>query len=89
MNISDSHYYARRGMNVRRYHQYSVHEVDTVGKHSCGVAALVLLLAPEARKEVLDAAEPAPDEPAPTGGPASPTRCTATPTGSAANARAC
>lgn len=56
MNLFTKHWNARKAMNVRRYHQHSVGEVDTVGKHSCGVAALVLLLHPDCSRDLLHAA---------------------------------
>lgn len=40
-------------MNVRRFHQHTTHEVDTVGKHSCGVALMVFLIDPTASREVI------------------------------------
>lgn len=48
--------YVRRALNVRRYHQHTTLEVDTVGKHSAGVAMFLLVLDPDCRKEVLVAA---------------------------------
>lgn len=53
MNITTRHWNARQAMLVRRYHQHALVENDTIGKHSCGVAALVMLLDPGCRKEVL------------------------------------
>ena len=46
----------RDGMLVRRYHQYTTLETDTVGKHSCGVALFAQMIKPNCRKEVLLAA---------------------------------
>lgn len=45
--------YIRRALNVRRYHQHTTLETDTVGKHSAGVAMFLLVLAPDCRKELL------------------------------------
>lgn len=43
----------RRAFLVRRYHQYFTQEVDTVGKHSAGVAVFVHLINPNASKELI------------------------------------
>lgn len=48
--------YVRRALNVRRYHQHTTLEVDTVGKHSAGVALYLLALDPDCRKEAMVAA---------------------------------
>ena len=45
--------FIRAGMNVRRYHQQPTLEVDTVGKHSCGVALLAQMIHPMCSKNVL------------------------------------
>jgi 5'-deoxynucleotidase YfbR-like HD superfamily hydrolase len=36
--------FLRRGLGVRRYHQRYTSVIDTVGKHSAGVAGMILLL---------------------------------------------
>jgi Predicted hydrolases of HD superfamily len=56
MSFYDDIQFIRNGMNVRRFHQHPTNEIDTVGKHSCGVALLANLINPFARKEVLLAA---------------------------------
>lgn len=48
--------YLRRALLVRRFHQHATLEVDTVGKHSLGVALLTHLMDPNARKCVILAA---------------------------------
>ena len=53
MNLLDNIKFIRNGMNVRRFHQHPTHEIDTVGKHSCGVALFANLIYPEIRKEAL------------------------------------
>lgn len=53
MNNLERIAYIRRALNVRRYHQHTTHEVDTVGKHSAGVAMFLLVLDPDCRKQVL------------------------------------
>lgn len=45
--------YIRRALNVRRYHQHTTLEIDTVGKHSAGVALYLLMLDPLCSKELL------------------------------------
>jgi len=44
MNISTRIEFARAGLGVRRYHQRYTAEIDTVGKHSAGVAVFLLLM---------------------------------------------
>lgn len=56
MNIADQIDFYRRASMVRRYHQHFLHEPDTVGKHSFGVAMFCHLIDPECRKEVILAA---------------------------------
>lgn len=56
MSLANRIGFMRDGMNVRRYHQYTLIESDTVGKHSAGVALFANLIDPTARKEVLLAA---------------------------------
>lgn len=56
MSLGERIEFMRNGLNVRRYHQHATLEIDTVGKHSCGVALFVNLIDPGARKEVLVAA---------------------------------
>lgn len=52
-NASSRIKYTRAALSVRRYHQYHVAEVDTVGKHSAGVALFINLIDPHARKELI------------------------------------
>lgn len=40
--------FMRAGLNTRRYHQRYTAEIDTVGKHSAGVAGFILLIYGEA-----------------------------------------
>lgn len=56
MNLASQIKFIRSGMNVRRYHQHPTLEIDTVGKHSAGVALFISLIDPTVRKEVLLAA---------------------------------
>lgn len=53
MNLSSRFDFVRNGLNVRRFHQHTTHEVNTVGAHSAGVALMCLLINPRCRKEVL------------------------------------
>ena len=53
MSIAERVDFMRDGMLVRRYHQYTTHETDTVGKHSAGVALFAQMIDPGCRKEVL------------------------------------
>lgn len=46
--------YIRRGYNVRRYHQYSLIQEDTVGKHSAGVGVFIIMVDPECDKRMLE-----------------------------------
>lgn len=48
--------YVRNALLVRRYHQHPTHEIDTVGKHSAGVALFAQMIDPQCSKEVLLAA---------------------------------
>jgi hypothetical protein len=56
MSVAEQIEFMRNGMNVRRYHQYTTLETDTVGKHSCGVALFINLISPACSKDVLLAA---------------------------------
>lgn len=56
ITTADTVSFIRSGLNVRRYHQRYTAEVDTVGKHSAGVALYVMLIDPKARAEVVKAA---------------------------------
>jgi len=56
MSIRTDLEFIRSGMNVRRYHQRYTAQSDTVAHHSYGVALLVNMIDPTARKEVLLAA---------------------------------
>lgn len=55
-SLSEKFEFIRDGMNVRRYHQYPTLEIDTVGKHSCGVALTAFLINPDVSKNALIAA---------------------------------
>lgn len=46
--------YIRKGHNVRRYHQHYLAQEDTVGKHSAGVGAFILIIDPQCSKEMLE-----------------------------------
>lgn len=48
--------FAYKGALVRRFHTYNVLRYETVGHHSHGVAYLIDILYPDARKELLSAA---------------------------------
>lgn len=56
ITLADTVSFMRSGLNVRRYHQRYTAEVDTVGKHSAGVACYVLLIDPKASADVIKAA---------------------------------
>lgn len=56
MNRGERIKYVRSALLVRRYHQHSTHEIDTVGKHSAGVALFAQMIDPECSKDVLLAA---------------------------------
>lgn len=43
----------RAALNVRRYHQIPTHEIDTVGKHSAGVALFCMIIDPGCSRNVL------------------------------------
>jgi len=45
-----------RGLSTQRYHQYYTARVDSVGKHSAGVAMFCYLIDPTCRQQVLAAA---------------------------------
>lgn len=53
MNLTSRLEFVRNALNVRRFHQYTTNEVNTVGAHSAGVALMCLLIDPRCRKEVL------------------------------------
>lgn len=53
MNLASRFEFVRNGLNVRRFHQHTTNEVNTVGAHSAGVALMCLLIDPRCRKEVL------------------------------------
>lgn len=56
MSLTDRIAFVRNGMSVRRYHQYHTAEIDTVGKHSAGVALFIHLINPDASKHLIMAA---------------------------------
>ena len=44
MTLSERLEFARAGLGVRRYHQRYTAEIDTVGKHSAGVAMFLIMM---------------------------------------------
>lgn len=45
--------FVRRGLSTRRYHQYHTHGIDSVGKHSAGVAMFCAIIDPQCSRDVL------------------------------------